>query len=126
MMGERVLACGGREFSERDVVFRALDEVPGHIECLIEGGARGADRLARDWTDARQVQRLSFPADWNKHGRAAGMIRNQRMIDEGKPTVVVAFPGGRGTADMVNRARKAGIVIRHIVPTPPTATEEDR
>jgi hypothetical protein len=50
-------------------------------------------------------------ADWNTHGRAAGPIRNQRMLDEVKPELVVAFPGGRGTADMVRRAREAGVNV---------------
>ena len=50
-----------------------------------------------------------FPADWKVRGRAAGHIRNQQMLDEGRPHLVVAFPGGRGTADMVRRARAAGI-----------------
>ena len=55
-------------------------------------------------------------ADWAKHGRKAGPIRNQRMIDEGRPDLVVAFPGGTGTADMVERARVAGIRVIEIAP----------
>jgi hypothetical protein len=59
---------------------------------------------------------LSFPADWARFGRAAGPIRNQRMLDEGKPTLVLAFHNNivesKGTKDMVKRARKAGIRVR--------------
>ncbi len=55
-----------------------------------------------------------YEADWHEHGRAAGPIRNARMIAEGRPDLVIAFPGGRGTADMVSRARKAGIEVREV------------
>lgn len=60
------------------------------------------------------VKHLPFEADWHTHGRAAGPIRNRRMIEEGKPDLVVAFPGGRGTANMVNQARAAGIEVREV------------
>lgn len=50
-----------------------------------------------------------FPADWDRYGKAAGGIRNSQMLIEGKPDLVVAFPGGNGTRDMVLKARKAGI-----------------
>jgi len=60
-------------------------------------------------------------AKWSKHGRAAGPIRNQEMIDECKPDLVVAFPGGRGTADMVRRAKAAGIRVIEVQHNPPPA-----
>ena len=68
--------------------------------------ARGADRFAQEWANANGVAWIVYDANWTKHGRAAGPIRNQQMLDEGRPTLVVAFPGGRGTADMVRRARE--------------------
>ena len=72
---------------------------------VIHGGARGADDLARQWGEISVgIEGVEFRADWTAHGKAAGMIRNQRMLDEGRPDLVVAFPGGRGTADMVRRA----------------------
>lgn len=71
------------------------------IELLIAGGAAGADSLAADWAAYRNVKAQIFRADWENEGRSAGPKRNQRMIDEGKPHMVIAFPGGRGTADMV-------------------------
>jgi hypothetical protein len=57
---------------------------------------------------------VRYPADWARHGNAAGLVRNQQMLDDGKPDLAVAFPGGKGTADMVRRARKAGIPIKII------------
>lgn len=110
-MTNRVLVCGGRDFNDADTVFAALDGHVRHGDTIIQGGAPGADRFAREWSHQRKCRYENFPADWKAHGRAAGPIRNQQMIDEGKPTKVIAFPGGRGTADMVRRARAAGIPV---------------
>jgi len=78
---------------------------------IISGCARGADTLGIEWAEAKGVEVARFPADWKTHGRAAGPIRNQQMLEEGKPDLVVAFPGARGTADMIRRARAAGVEL---------------
>ena len=57
---------------------------------------------------------LAFPAEWKKHGKAAGPIRNRKMLQDGKPDLVLAFPGGRGTANMVELATDAGIRVMHV------------
>lgn len=117
----RILVCGGRDYDNRSAVALALKEFrPENVArdvsdaILILGGAPGADRLAEEWADTWGVRKRIFPANWLAHGKAAGPIRNQRMLDEGKPDLVIAFPGGRGTADMVSRSRKAGIPVREI------------
>ena len=109
----RVLVCGGRDFMDRTWLFRELDALRSDrgVTIIISGCARGADTLGIEWAEARGVEVARFPADWNTHGRAAGPIRNQQMLDEAKPDLVIAFPGGRGTADMVRRARAAGIEL---------------
>ncbi len=81
---------------------------------IIAGGAKGVDSAAADFAIMAFCQLQEFKADWDKHGKAAGPIRNQQMLNEGKPDLVVAFPGGRGTADMVRRARKAGVPVKEI------------
>lgn len=81
------------------------------IECLIHGDATGADRMAGAWAEKRGILVVKFPADWKKYKDGAGPIRNQQMIDTGKPTAVVAFPGKIGTPDMIRRARKAGLKV---------------
>lgn len=77
----------------------------------ISGMARGADKLPFGARHSLEEKIQEFPADWKTHGKAAGFIRNQQMLDEGKPDLVVAFPGGRGTADMISRAKKAGVKV---------------
>ncbi|MBY0514854.1 MAG: DUF2493 domain-containing protein [Gemmataceae bacterium] len=108
----RVLITGGRDFGDRELLFGALDRLhAAHgFTALIHGDAKGADRLAGEWADARGVSVEAHPADWKKHGRGAGPIRNQKMLEQ-KPGLVVAFPGGKGTADMVRRAKEAGIEV---------------
>lgn len=111
---KRVLVCGGREYNDMGRVFWALDTVAmkcGGVSAVIHGGARGADALAASWAALRGVRDEHYPPDWVAHGKAAGPLRNQRMLDEGKPDAVVALPGGHGTADMVRRAEAAGIPI---------------
>lgn len=78
---------------------------------IIHGNATGGDTVAKDFATVHWLNEEPYPADWNKYGKQAGFIRNQQMIDEGKPDVVVAFPGGNGTRDMVARAKKAGIKV---------------
>lgn len=76
--------------------------------------ARGVDSFAAEWAIKFGFKLYKFPAEWDKYGRKAGPIRNQQMLDEGKPDAVIAFPGGTGTADMVRRSEKAGIKVYRI------------
>ena len=81
---------------------------------MICGMARGADMMAYQWAQRHGITVHEFPADWDKHGRSAGYIRNKKMLDEGKPDLIVAFPGGKGTKMMVDLAEKAGIEVQRI------------
>lgn len=123
----RVLVCGGRNFLGyrklkhylEDLLDTMWHEEPQGTFTVIQGGAKGADFLAKvfvedEWSDFKDVICEEYPADWKKCGKAAGQIRNQQMLDEGKPDLVVAFPGGVGTADMIRRAKKAGIPVEEV------------
>jgi len=120
----RVLVCGGRDFTDTAYAYRVLDKLHSRMgfDVVIEGDARGADRIAGYWARRSRITNLKFRADWARDGKAAGPIRNQRMLDEGKPDLVIAFGGGRGTADMLRRATEAGLdVVQYsrTTPTPP-------
>lgn len=112
--GVTVLVCGGRDYTDQEHIWAVLDDIheTTPIAWILHGGASGADTLAGRWAQARGVSCRVFYADWQTHGRVAGMRRNQRMLDEGRPDLVVAFPGGRGTRDMIQRAYAAGVPIR--------------
>jgi hypothetical protein len=102
----RVLVCGGRNYSNYLFLSSVLNTLHNdkRINYIIHGAASGADSLADQWAAEHHIPVRVFPADWGKHGRAAGPIRNKQMLDEGKPDVVIAFPGNKGTRNMIAQA----------------------
>jgi hypothetical protein len=111
--GLRVLVCGGRDYDNWTAFAAEMDMHAKrmNIGLVVSGGARGADTMAKDWALSRGIPVAIFPANWTKHGKAAGPIRNQSMIDFMRPDVVIAFAGGRGTADMIQRAINADVTV---------------
>lgn len=124
----RVLACGDRNWTDRQMVFSTLSQVFKVAErdpefVLIEGQAKGADKIAGEWAEMMAkygVAHEMYPANWQMYGRGAGPVRNQQMLDEGRPDLVVAFHDAitesKGTKDMVTRAEKSGVriwLVRH-------------
>lgn len=115
--GQTWLVCGGRDFADGamfEFLMSQLVAAKGLPAKVVHGAARGADSMADEWARDFALEVAAVAADWQTHGRAAGPIRNQKMLDEHKPNLVIAFPGGRGTADMVDRARKAGIDVAEL------------
>jgi hypothetical protein len=128
----RILVCGGRKYGDQGRVNRILDAAVERLGLteIIHGAAPGADTLAATWALARGVPARPFPAHWSDTDRpgavvrrlssgrlydaAAGQIRNQRMLDEGRPDIVIAFPGGTGTAGMIRIARATGVRVIEI------------
>ena len=123
----RVLVTGGRAYPNEEHVIRVLDGIHAvtPIVRVIEGGACttlyrgtpaerkvGADHFAARWATLHSVALATFHADW-RYGLGAGPARNGRMLLE-RPDLVVAFPGGRGTADMCRQARAAGVEVREV------------
>lgn len=110
----KVLVCGGRRYRDFTRAWAVLDALNPKPTLIIHGDASGADQLADKWAQLRQVAVRRYPADWTELGRAAGPIRNQEMLETEKPDLLVAFPGGPGTADMVSRAKEAGVPVQHV------------
>lgn len=126
----RVLICGGRDYTDwiafRTEMYRIAElRFPrGHEDeygnymygplTIIQGGAKGADNLAVQWAMVEWANLEEYPADWDTHGKAAGYIRNKQMLEEGKPDLVIAFPGGKGTENMVKLAKEAGVEVIEI------------
>lgn len=119
-----IIVCGGRDYHDEQAVRLTLDTIRNnrHLVRVIEGDARGADRLAGQWAKRHResIGHKAFPANWDRDGRKrAGPIRNSRMRDDllqmreqtGCRIGVVAFPGGTGTANMVDQADDAGIKV---------------
>jgi YspA, cpYpsA-related SLOG family len=107
----RVLVCGSRHFNDPELMEDVLKQ--WNISTIIEGEARGADRLARDYGERHNIHVLRFPALWGQYGKSAGPIRNAQMLAEGRPDLVVAFPlkDSRGTFNMIAQAKMAGVEV---------------
>lgn len=116
MTSIRIIVCGGRGYSDSACLTDTLNQIHvcTPISFLADGGARGADTLAHAWATCREIPTQRFFAEWDRYGNAAGPVRNAKMLAEVKPDLVVAFPGGRGTADMVAKARHANIDVRQV------------
>src|SRR6266404_4535055 len=112
----KLLICGGRDFNNWTLFKESMDEILSEfpqISLIIHGGAPGADTFAESWSAINSLPIQRYLAQWNRHGRRAGILRNQQMLDEGKPDLVIAFPtGGPGTKHMISIAREAKIEVR--------------
>jgi hypothetical protein len=121
------MVCGSRHIEDREFIYGHLDGLAAdnQIERLIVGDARGVDKIALEWAEARGVASTRYKADWLKLQRAAGPVRNQRMINDGKPDLVVAFWDGvtPGTRDATTQAVTAGVIVT-IIPTGRQSNED--
>lgn len=112
----KIIVTGGRHSRERELVFNWLSDFYCELReadddlTVVQGGATGVDKYARDWCMQYGVPFVNYPYP-RELGRAGGPIRNRRMAVQEKPDRVVAFPGGAGTASMVRIARELGIAV---------------
>lgn len=109
----KILVAGGRDNWDHEGVARELGKFPKDELLIITGGAPGADCAALRWAMSNGVKFKNYPADWVKHGKAGGPIRNRLMLTDGKPDLVIAFRGWNGTFDMCSQAIAAGIDIHY-------------
>src|ERR1700748_3024646 len=98
----KVLIFGGRDVNEEKAFDFLLQLDYTAIDVVIEGGAKGADRAGRKFGLFREIPVETYNADWKKYGKSAGPIRNQVMIETGKPDIAIMFPGGNGTGHMMS------------------------
>ena len=108
-----VLVCGGRDFVDKLALFAVLDTLHEKtpITRLVHGAATGADSLGAAWALVHRVKAAAYKPQWEAFGKSAGVRRNQEMIDVEPIDLVVACPGGRGTADMLRRAKAREIPV---------------
>jgi len=115
----KVLVCGSRAWSDRQSISRELSKLPKQTT-IIHGAARGADRMAGEIAEELGFQVIACPADWARFGKAAGIIRNQQMLDEYSPDLVIAFihslENSPGTQNTIKTAKKRRIRTLVFVP----------
>jgi hypothetical protein len=113
----KILVTGGRDFDDfelLDLALSSLKDILGTNVTLAHGAAKGLDYMAGNWAYDNGWQALPYPAKWELYKKAAGGIRNQQMLCEFNPDLVLSFPGGSGTFDMTKRAAKIGKVIWYV------------
>jgi hypothetical protein len=114
-----VVAGGGRDLTwpSELIATHLLRATRGRlVQALLHGAARGADQAIAAAADQLGWPQIACPAAWQQHGRAAGPIRNRQMLERsldlasalplGAGLLVVAFPGSRGTASLVDQAHR--------------------
>lgn len=108
----RILVTGGREFDDKELLFTTLDRLhqEREVTLVIHGAAKGADSLADEWCKTRGVETFPCLADVGRYRRGAWREQSKQMLAQ-KPDLVVAFPGGKGTANMIELAQKASVEV---------------
>ena len=108
---KRILVCGGRDYVDVKHLHEVLDSVYKFYKeiCIVQGGAKGADLLAKSWAKLNGVPCFQCDANWDFYDKKAGSIRNQWMLELFKPDLVLAFPGGYGTGNMIKLAKAANV-----------------
>lgn len=114
-----LIIAGGRDFDDYYRLDKNLTWLLQNVDrstlTIFSGQAKGADRLGEICATRNGITVRQFPADWDKHGKKAGILRNQEMLDAGASHLVAFWDkSSRGTKDMIDRATKAGIVVRII------------
>lgn len=119
-----ILVCGDRHWRDRGLIETEITALQNELDLdndeivIVEGEADGADKMARQYAVSVGISVRPHPALWGRYGHAAGPIRNQEMLDTEHPDMVLAFHDhiaySSGTADMIDKAQRAGIPVRLI------------
>lgn len=107
----KTIIAGGRDVTDYSAVVSAIKESGFVITEVVSGKARGVDKLGELWAEAYSIPVKLFPADWAKHGRAAGPIRNEQMAKYADALIAVWDGESRGTGDMIKQATKLGLQV---------------
>lgn len=112
----RIIVAGSRTFFNRNRLFEVMDKLTANLDSvtIVSGCAQGADQLGEQWSRARDHKLKLFPADWNRHGKRAGFIRNEEMARNADALVAFWDGQSRGTQHMIETAKQAGLKVRVI------------
>lgn len=108
----KIIVTGGRDYTDQKTFDRTMAALKPSF--IIEGGQTGADEMARNFRKAHGVDGYTEDALWKKHGRAAGPLRNFKMVRDNPDAVVIAFPGGFGTHQCIRAALRAGMLVLRV------------
>lgn len=106
-----VAIVGSREFTDYARFCAFVDGLELQIDGIVSGGARGTDTLAERYALERNIPITVHVAEWDKHGKAAGMMRNQKIVDDADEMIAFVNKHSIGTFDSIRRATKKGIPV---------------
>ncbi len=110
----KIVVTGGRDYEDEAMIYDVLDGL-SPTTLFVGDCPTGADRVAREWAETTGVELRVFEADWTKHGKAAGPVRNGQMLNAAGPDCfVVAFKGGRGTSDCARQAVGKNMIVLRV------------
>ena len=111
-----LLVCGDRNWVDEHLIQEMIETIvkEGNVTRIINGAARGADKISSKIANKLNIECIEYPAKWDNYGRSAGYIRNQQMLDDGKPDIVLAFHDdikkSKDTKDMITKSMYNNII----------------
>ena len=102
----RLAIIGSRGFNDTKLLSDILNPLVFQITLVVSGGANGADKMGQDWAESHGIDTLIFPADWNKHGKAAGFIRNEDIIKNCDQAIAFWDQKSNGTRHSISLCEK--------------------
>ena len=114
----RLLVCGGRHFEDAEMVHHELTALHWRkpISVVVHGSIAGVGIIAEAWARRHGIAVVRYPPNWEFYGKKAEGLRSDFMLTDSRPDFVVAFPGWRHTADLVQRAINVGLAVLAIPP----------
>lgn len=107
----KIIIAGSRNLTDYETICAAMSDFPEEVTEVVSGACRGADKLGEQWAKMRSIPVKQFPADWDKHGAAAGPIRNRRMAAYAEALVAVWDGESTGTDNMIHEAKKGDLLV---------------
>lgn len=117
-----LVVAGTRTFNNYELLKRKITEIflnkytaEGKTLEIVSGGARGADNLGEQFAHEHKLPLRIFPADWNKYGKSAGMLRNQQMADYAAAAIVFWDGKSRGSRNMILEMKKRSKPVKVVI-----------
>lgn len=107
----KTIIAGGRDVHNYDALLEAVSECAWGISSVVSGGATGADALGERYAESMNLKLELYIPDWDKHGRAAGPIRNRKMAENAEALIALWDGKTRGTKNMIETAQKLGLMV---------------
>jgi len=113
--GIRIAIIGSRSFDNYELLANTLEDYKNKIGLVVSGGATGADTFGEQWADTNKIPKLIFPADWNKHSKSAGFIRNQYIVNNADAGIAFWDNKSKGTLSTIKLFEKAEKPVKVII-----------